>query len=85
LKVILLRDLIAAYPNELDNFENQEAIISNLINNRLQPEIEAHISLIDILLNRDLKEYKIQAFSTQSDYTDLLNSKKYQNLLVDRL
>jgi len=80
-----LRDLIAAYPNELDNFETQEAKINNLIVNRLQPEIELHISLIDILLSRDLNNKEVQYVSNQSDYEELLNSRKFQNILVDRL
>jgi len=74
-----LRDLIAAYPNELDNFETQEAKINNLIVNRLQPEIELHI------LSRDLNNKEVQYVSNQSDYEELLNSRKFQNILVDRL
>ncbi len=81
----LLRDLIASYPNELNNFENQEAKIKNIVINRLQPVIESHVSLIDILLNRDLNYNKNQSFSKQSDYTKLLHSRDYQNVLVDRL
>ena len=81
----LLRDLIASYPNELNGFEKQEAKIENIIINRLQPEIESYVSLIDILLTRDLKYNKNQSFSKQSDYTKLLNSREYQNVLVDRL
>ena len=81
----LLRDLIASYPNELNNFENQETKIKNVVTNRLQPIIESYVSLIDILLNRDLKNNKSQSFSKQSDYTKLLNSKEYQNIIVDRL
>jgi len=81
----LLRDLIAAYPNELNTFENQEAKISNIVVNRLQPEIESHLSLIDILLTRDQRHNKTETYSKQEDYYALLNSKEYQNVLIDRL
>ena len=80
-----LRDLIAAYPNELDNFEIQEAKINNLIVNRLQPELETHISLLDILLIRDKKNTEVKFVSDESDYMELLNSRRFQNILVDRL
>ncbi|NRD23987.1 hypothetical protein HNV10_12075 [Winogradskyella litoriviva] len=81
----VLKDLIAAYPNELDSFESQETKIENIIVNRLQPAIEKHISLIDILTNRELKSNNIQRFSGQSNYFSLLTSREYQNCLVDRL
>lgn len=85
IKSDLLRDLIASYPNELNNFENQDAKIGNIIINRLQPVIESHVSLIDILLNRESKYNKNTSFSTTSDYVELLNNRAYQNVLVDRL
>ncbi len=85
IKSDLLRDLIASYPNELNNFENQDAKIGNIIINRLQPVIESHVSLIDILLNRESKYNKNTSFSGTSDYVKLLNNRAYQNVLVDRL
>ena len=85
IKSDLLRDLIASYPNELNNFENQDAKIGNIIINRLQPVIESHVSLIDILLNRESKYNKNTSFSATSDYVKLLNNRAYQNVLVDRL
>tara|TARA_R110000751_G_scaffold244009_1_gene344186 strand:+ start:820 stop:1572 length:753 start_codon:yes stop_codon:yes gene_type:complete len=81
----LLRDLIASYPNELNGFEKQEAKIENIVINRLQPAIESYVSLIDILLTRELKYGKTQSLSKQSDYIELLNNREYQNVLVDRL
>ncbi|WP_405576755.1 hypothetical protein [Winogradskyella sp. Asnod2-B02-A] len=82
---VLLKDLIAAYPNELDNFENQETKIENIIVNRLQPAIEKYISLIDILTKREFKINRIETFSVESNYDKLLKSREYQNCLVDRL
>lgn len=82
---VLLKDLIASYPTELDNFETQENKIKNIIVNRLQPAIEAHVSLLDIISNRDIEFSRAKAFSEASNYTDLLNSRAFQNALVDRL
>ncbi|WP_299252549.1 hypothetical protein [uncultured Lacinutrix sp.] len=81
----VLKHLIASYPNELDNFNSQEAKIENIITNRLKPEIELHVSLLDIVSNRDIGFKTANSFSTQSNYVDLLNSRAYQNALVDRL
>ena len=83
--VVLLKNLIAAYPNELDNFENQEAKIKNIIVNRLQPAIEKYVSLIDILTKREFNINRLQTFSVESNYAQLLLSREYQNCLVDRL
>ncbi|QXP59576.1 MULTISPECIES: hypothetical protein [unclassified Olleya] len=82
---VLLKDLIASYPNELDSFESQENKIENIIINRLQPAIESHISLIDIISERGLSYKKTKTFTRTSNYMDLLNSRAYQNALVDRL
>ncbi|APY01472.1 hypothetical protein [Lacinutrix venerupis] len=82
---VLLKDLIASYPNELDNFKSQEAVIENIITNRLKPEIEEHISLLDIVSNRDIGFKTSNISVAQSNYINLLNSRAYQNALVDRL
>jgi hypothetical protein len=85
IKSDVLRDLIASYPNELNHFETQDVKIGNIVINRLQPVIESHVSLIDILLNRESKYKESTSFSTQSDYAKLLNNRAYQNVLIDRL
>lgn len=82
---VLLKDLIASYPSELDNFESQENKIKNIIVNRLQPAIEAHVSLLDIISERDFEFSRAKAFSQASNYSELLNSREFQNALVDRL
>lgn len=81
----MLKDLIAAYPNELDNFQSQETKIENIIVNRLQPAIEKYVSLIDMLTQREFKVSSVDSFSTNSNYAQLLKSRAYQNSLVDRL
>ena len=80
-----MKELIAAYPSELDNFVNQETKIQHIVINRLQPLIEAHILLIEILSGRYSKDNKIQALSKQSNYDKLLNYREFQNTLIDRL
>tara|TARA_R110002049_G_scaffold69254_1_gene179419 strand:+ start:133 stop:882 length:750 start_codon:yes stop_codon:yes gene_type:complete len=82
---VLLKDLIASYPSELDYFEDQEAKINNIITNRLKPAIENHVSLIDILSERDSEFKRVKNLLKQSSYKQLLNSRAYQNALVDRL
>lgn len=81
----LLKDLIASYQSELDYFKNQEGIIKKIIANRLKPAIELHVSLIDILSERDSDFKRVQNYLKQSSYRELLNSREYQNALVDRL
>ncbi|MBU2938572.1 hypothetical protein KO494_03370 [Lacinutrix sp. C3R15] len=82
---VILKDLIASYPNELDSFESQENKIENIIVNRLQPAIELHVSLIDLISKRGIDFKKAKSFTQQSNYLSLLNSREYQNALVDRL
>ncbi|MUU78223.1 hypothetical protein [Winogradskyella endarachnes] len=81
----VLKDLIASYPNDLDSFESQESKIENIILNRLQPVIEKHVSLMDLISNKELKSNKIHSFSGHSNYISLLKSREFQNSLVDRL
>tara|TARA_R110002111_G_scaffold159481_1_gene226213 strand:+ start:3653 stop:4399 length:747 start_codon:yes stop_codon:yes gene_type:complete len=80
-----LAELIAQYPSKLKTFENQEAKINNIVENRLKPIIEKHVSLIDLFPN-DNKNYKnIKLFGQKSNYIQLLNSKDYQNSVIDQL
>jgi hypothetical protein len=80
-----LSELIAHYPSELETFENQEIKINNIIENRLKPIIEKHISLVDLLPN-DNESYKnIKLFGQKSNYIQLLNNKDYQNSVIDQL
>ncbi|REG87325.1 hypothetical protein [Winogradskyella sediminis] len=81
----ILKDLIAAYPNELDNFESQETKIENIVIGRLQPAIEKHVSLIDMLTKREFRINCLDSYTTESNYMELLKSRAYQNSLVDWL
>lgn len=80
-----LKELIAKFPNEITMFNNQETKISNIVENRLKPILEKHISLID-MLPVDNKNYsQIKNLGQQSNYSELLNSREYQNTVIDQL
>ena len=80
-----LAELISQYPSELKTFENQESKINNIVENRLKPIIEKHVSLIDLFSN-DNENYKnIKLFGQKSNYIQMLNSKDYQNSVIDQL
>lgn len=80
-----LAELIAQYPSELKIFENQETKINNIVENKLKPIIEKHVSLIN-LLPEDNENYKnIKVFGQKSNYTQLLSSRDYQNSVIDQL
>lgn len=80
-----LKQLIAAYPNELDSFDNQQAKIESIITNRLKPIIEKYISLMEILPQNSYNYNRIKTFGEQSNYAELLVSREYQNGVIDRL
>lgn len=80
-----LKGLIAEYPNEINIFNNQELKVGNIVINKLKPVIEKHISLAD-MLPKDEKEYaQIKKVIQQSNYSSLLESREYQNSVIDRL
>lgn len=80
-----LAELIARYPSELKTFEAQESRINNIIENRLKPIIEKYISLIDLLPNGDENYKNLKLNGQKSNYIELLNSKDYQNSIIDQL
>ena len=77
--------LIAQYPSELKTFETQEAKINNIVENRLKPIIEKHVSLIDLLPNDNDNYNNIKLFGKKSNYNQLLNSRDYQNSVIDQI
>lgn len=81
----VLKELIALYPNELDKFYEQETKISEIISYRLKPVIEKHVSLIDLLPPTSFNYERIKISSKTSNYSDLLDSREYQNSVIDRL
>ncbi|WP_405414663.1 hypothetical protein [Maribacter sp. Asnod1-A12] len=80
-----LKQLISAYPNELDSFINQQNKIENIITDRLKPVIEKHISLMEILPQNSYNYQRIKNYGNQSNYPELLVSREYQNSVIDRL
>lgn len=80
-----LKELIAKFPNEINVFNNQELKIRNIVDNRLKPVIEKHISLIDMLPEGNKNYSQIRNLGQQSNYSELLNSREYQNTVIDQL
>jgi hypothetical protein len=81
----ILKELIAAYPNDLDSFNNQQIKIEDIISDRLKPEIEKYISLMEILPTNTYSYQRVKNYGIQSNYLDLLVSREYQNGVIDRL
>tara|TARA_R100000655_G_scaffold93007_1_gene134237 strand:+ start:413 stop:967 length:555 start_codon:yes stop_codon:yes gene_type:complete len=79
-----LTELIAQYPSHLKSFEEQEIKIRNIVDNRLKPVLEKHISLVDMLPD-DIRYKEIKYHGKSSDYYSLLNSMDYQNSVIDQL
>ena len=80
-----LTELLAQYPTEINTYKTQEIKIASIVDNRLKPVIEKHISLID-LLPEENKNYKhIRTFGQESNYSDLLDSREFQNSVIDQL
>lgn len=81
----LLKNLLIAYPNDIESFKIQESIIKNIVTNRIQPVLEKHLSLTDILVMQNTKYNKIKTVGEKSNYQKLLKSREYQNSIIDRL
>ncbi|MGB5553724.1 MAG: hypothetical protein WBM83_03620 [Flavobacteriaceae bacterium] len=85
LKNDALTELIAQYPTELNTYKVQETKIGNIVENRLKPVLEKHISLVDVLPGENANYQQIKTFGQASKYADLLNSREYQNTVIDQL
>ena len=80
-----LKTLIANYPTEIAEFKITDSKINDIVVNHLQPVLEKHIALVDILPQENPKFNNLRDFGQVSNYYTLLNTKEYQNALVDRL
>ena len=80
-----LTQLIAQYPTELRSFQDQEIQIKNIVDNRVKPVLEKHIALVDMLPEENSTYKNIKTFGQGSDYSGLLESKEYQNSVIDQL
>lgn len=80
-----LTKLIAQYPAELTAFEIQESKIRNIVENRLKPVLEEHVSLVDMLPKDNKKYDHIRSVGKKSNFSALLNDKEYQNSVIDQL
>ncbi|CAM4089951.1 hypothetical protein [Zobellia nedashkovskayae] len=79
-----LKSLITNYPSEIQKLKSIDSKIKEIVIDRLQPVLEKHLALKDILSKENPKYTRIQEFGEPSNYSDLLQSKDYQNSLVDR-
>ena len=79
LKNDALTELLAQYPTEINTYKIQEIKIGNIVDNRLKPVFEKHISLVDVLPDENTNYNHIKTFGQESKYADLLNSREYQN------
>ncbi len=80
-----LTELLAQYPTEINTYKTQEIKIANIVDNRLKPVIEKHISLIDLLPEENKNYNHIRTFGQESNYSDLLDSREFQNSVIDQL
>ncbi len=80
-----LKSLITNYPGEIQKLKSIDSKIKEIVLDRLQPTLEKHLALKDMLSKDNPKYTRIKAFGEPSDYQKLLHSKDYQNSLVDRL
>ena len=80
-----LTELMAQYPTEINAYKMQEIKIGNIVDNRLKPVLEKYISLVDVLPDENANYNHIRTFGQESKYTDLLNSREYQNTVIDQL
>ncbi len=80
-----LKELIAQYPLEINKFKEQETKIKNIADNRLKPVLEKYISLIDMLSQENTLYNNIRTYGQESNYEALLNSKVYQNSVIDNI
>lgn len=79
-----LKSLITNYPSEIQKLKSIDSKIKEIVIDRLQPVLEKHLALKDILSKDNPKYTRIQEFGEPSNYSDLLQSKDYQNSLIDR-
>lgn len=79
-----LTQLFAQYPSHLKSFQEQEIKIRNIVDNKLKPVLEKHISLVDMLPD-DNRYKEIKTYGKSSDYYSLINSMDYQNSIIDQL
>ncbi len=80
-----LTELMAQYPTEINTYKMQEIKIGNIVDNRLKPVLEKYISLVDLLPDENAIYNQIRTFGQESNYSDLLNSREYQNTVIDQL
>ena len=80
-----LKNLLTAYPSERNKFQEQESNVKNIILNLHRPILESYYSLTDLIAVDRNRFPNLKENAQPSDFEGLLNDKKYQNVLVDRM
>ena len=80
-----LKNLLTAYPSESDKFQVQENNVKNIVLNLHRPILESYYSLTDFIADDRNRFPNLKENAQPSDFEGLLNDKKYQNVLVDRM
>ena len=80
-----LKRLITNYPTEIGVLAIEDEKVKKIVIDDIQPVLEKHLSLADMLPAEDTKYNAIKSFGAKSQYHLLLQDKKYQNSIVARL
>ncbi len=80
-----LKKLLTAYPSESNKFKGMEMRVRNIILNLHRPILETYVSLTDFISADKTRFPQLKENAIPSDFMGLLNDKKYQNVLVDRM
>ncbi|MCB9270867.1 MAG: hypothetical protein H6561_15055 [Lewinellaceae bacterium] len=75
-----LKNLLTAYPAEIKKFLSQQENVKRVVLEIQRPILESYVSLAEFGLGQDTKVKVIP-----SDFEKLLNSRNYQNALVNRM
>lgn len=81
---IKLKDMLSMYYHKIENFKNQETLVEAIVSNKIKPILEEYVSLSEILPDNENYTH-IKKYGSKSNFSGLLNNKKYQNSIIDRL
>ena len=80
-----LKKLLTAYPSGSNNFKSQETLVINIVLNLHRPILESYISLTEFISDDKIRFPHLKEKAIPSDFIGLINDKKYQNVLVNRI
>ena len=80
-----LKNLLTAYPSESNKFKSMESRVIDITLNLHRPILESYVSLTDFFSADRNRFPHLKENAEPSDFMGLLQDKKYQNVLVDRM